>query len=214
MKNIVIIGAGDLGKEVVWLIEDINKKNPTYVILGFLDDTEEKMGKVFYGYKVLGTINDLDKIASDKQFVAVIAIQDCAARRKIVEEHKDFEAWETIIHPFSVIADTSSIGRGSIVFPQVTISVDSKLGDFGLYYIQSTICNDCIIGDYVSIMSGSSVSERSIIGDECFLAAGCTIYPRKKIGRGVVVGVEATVNKDYSDYSEVYEKGIGFTIFK
>ena len=38
MKEIVIIGAGDLGREVVWLIEDINRLNPTYVILGFLDD--------------------------------------------------------------------------------------------------------------------------------------------------------------------------------
>jgi pyrroline-5-carboxylate reductase len=34
MKNIVIIGAGDLGKELVWLIEDINKVNQTHVILG------------------------------------------------------------------------------------------------------------------------------------------------------------------------------------
>ena len=44
MKNIVIIGAGDLGKEIVWLIEDINKVKPTYVILGFLDDDTNKTG--------------------------------------------------------------------------------------------------------------------------------------------------------------------------
>ena len=42
MKNIVIIGAGDLGKELVWLIEDINKVRPTYLILGFLDDDLSK----------------------------------------------------------------------------------------------------------------------------------------------------------------------------
>ena len=54
MKNIVIIGAGSLGKEVAWLIEDINKLNPTYLILGFLDDNPGKAQTGCCGYKVLG----------------------------------------------------------------------------------------------------------------------------------------------------------------
>ena len=33
MKNIVIVGAGDLGKEVVWLIEDINKRGTTVLVV-------------------------------------------------------------------------------------------------------------------------------------------------------------------------------------
>ena len=61
MKNIIIIGAGDLGKEVVWLIEDINKVQPTYVILGFLDDDIAKDGGEFYGYRVLGDTNQLER---------------------------------------------------------------------------------------------------------------------------------------------------------
>ena len=54
MKSIIVIGAGDLGKEVVWLIEDINRQYPTYLILGFLDDDRKKVGSEFCGYKVLG----------------------------------------------------------------------------------------------------------------------------------------------------------------
>lgn len=186
MKNIVIIGAGDLGKEIVWLIEDINKKQPTYVILGFLDDDEKKIGGEFFGYRVLGNIAQLDSIASKTPLCATIAIRDGAARKKIVEEHKAFKKWESIIHPASVIAGTSRPGIGSIVFPQVTISVDTKMGDFGLYYINSTICNDCRIGNYVSIMSGASVAERAVIGDGCLITAGKTVRPHevvKKTGK-------------------------------
>ncbi len=214
MKNIVIIGAGDLGKEVVWLIEDINKLYPKYLILGFLDDDRNKIGGEFYGYKVLGTIDQLESIALKTPLAAVIAIQDGGIRRRIVQEHKEFREWESIVHPAAVIAGTSELGMGSVVFPQVTVSVDTKLGDFGLYYIHSIICNDCIIGDYVSVMSGASVSERAEIGDECFLAAGCTVYPHKKLGKRVEVGVEATASKDYMDGSEVSEKGAGFLLFK
>lgn len=214
MKNIVIIGAGDLGKEIVWLIEDINKKEPTYLILGFLDDDAKKHKGTFHGYRVLGNVKNLEKLSQKTPLSAVIAIQDGSIRRKIAEEHKKFFNWESIIHPTAVIASTSKIGKGSILFPQVTVSVDSNLGAFGLYYIHSTICNDCKIGDYVSIMSSASVSEHVEIGDECFLAAGSTVYPHKKLGNKVVVGVEATASRDYNDGAEVSEKGTGFSLFK
>ena len=214
MKNIVIIGAGDLGKEIVWLIEDINKISPTYLIIGFLDDDREKTGKEFYGYKVLGGTEKLKELSEKIPLRAVIAIQDGTVRKRIVEENSDFLNWESIIHPTAVIASTSSVGKGSILFPQVTISVDSKLGDFGLYYIHSTICNDCNIGDYVSFMSGASVSEHAIIGDECFLAAGSCVYPHKKLGKKSEVAVAAVVQKDYKENSKVGENSLGFVLFK
>jgi len=214
MRNIVIIGAGDLSKELVWLIEDINRLFPKYLILGFLDDDQYKIGGEFYGYKVLGTINQLEDIAERTATSAVIAIQDGSIRKRIVSEHLEFKNWESIVHPTAVVASTSLIGRGTIIFPQVTISVDSKIGEFNLFYIHSTICNDCTIGDYVSIMSGVSVSEHTEIGDECFLAAGSTVYPHKKLGRKVEVGVEATVTRDYEDETIVSESHRGFSLFK
>ena len=59
MKEIVILGAGDFGKEVAWLIEEINKRNPTYIILGYLDDDEKKIGQSFNGHECLGPISYL-----------------------------------------------------------------------------------------------------------------------------------------------------------
>lgn len=183
MKNIVIIGAGDLGKELVWLIEDINKYYPTYLILGFLDDDKSKIGSEFYGYEVLGSIDQLEEIEAKMHTSAVVAIQDGKVRRKIVEIHREFSDWETIVHPTAVIASTSPVGRGSIVFPHVTVSVDTRLGDFDLLYIHSTICNDCIVGDYVSVMSGSTVAERAEVVGENLLPAGCTVEPHSKYER-------------------------------
>ena len=214
MKNIVILGAGDLGKEIVWLIEDINKREPQYLILGFLDDDLQKMGDSFFGYKVLGTSKDLDLIASKMPVYAIIAIQDGMVRKKIVEEHPTFDNWETIIHPSAVVASTSKIGKGSILFPQVTISVDNNLGKFGLYYIHATVCNDCLVGDYTSVMSGSSISEHVKVGMGCFLAAGSTIYPHIQIGNNVNIGVEATASKNYGDGVKVDEPRNGFLLFK
>ena len=38
MKKIVIVGAGGFGREVEWLIKSINQVNPTYEMIGFVDD--------------------------------------------------------------------------------------------------------------------------------------------------------------------------------
>ena len=214
MKEIVIFGAGDLGKEIVWLIEDINKWIPTYLILGFLDDDESKEGKEFYGYKVLGKTSRLNEMEKNPQICAVIAIQVGKIRRRIVERYKTFNRWETLIHPTAVIASSAWLGKGSIVFPQVTVSVDSKLGEFGLYYIHSTVCNDCSFGKYVSVMSGVLVSEHVTIGDETYLAAGCTVYPHLTIGKDTKIAVGSTVFRNCVDGSKIGERSNGFFLFK
>jgi len=165
MKNIVIIGAGDLGKEVVWLVEDINKHCPTYLILGFLDDDKDKNDGEFYGYTVLGTTELLETKYNDGLTGAVIAIKDGKVRERIVKTHSSFKSWETIIHPNAVIASSSRIGKGGIVFPNVTVSVDTMIGDFALLYIQAVVLNDSQIGNYVSVMANTTVGDHKKISD-------------------------------------------------
>ena len=175
MKNIVIIGAGDLGKELVWLIEDINKQHPTFLILGFLDDDLQKDTYSFYGYKVLGGTNKLEELNEKTPFSAVLAIQDGKTSKKIVEAHPEFNMWETVIHPTAVIASSTKIGKGCVFFPHVTISVETYLGNHCLFYIHSTVCNNCWIGNYVSVMANATVAghmeveKETIVPDNSFI---------------------------------------------
>ena len=196
MKNIVIIGAGDLGKEMVWLIEDINKTAPTYLILGFLDDDKTKAGSEFYGYKVLGGTDQLRELSLKMPMSAVIAIQDGKARKRIVEQYPEFEKWENIIHPTAVIASSCSLGKGNVIFPQVTFSVDTRLGNFGLYYIHASIGNDCKIGDYVSVMLNSVVGEHADLSDLCCIAAGGQVDPHTTLGPQTGVRGKKHLNKE------------------
>jgi hypothetical protein len=177
MKNIVVIGAGDLGKEVVWLIEDINKAKPTYLILGFLDDDWTKDTEFFYGYQVLGNTDKLEELNKKYHCSAVIAIRDGKIRQSIVSSHSKFDRWETIVHPTSVIASSVIIGKGCIFFPHVTVSVDTCLGLSNLLYIHSTICNDCNLGDYVSVMANAVVPEHAEIEDFTFVDSNKSLEP-------------------------------------
>lgn len=61
MNDLIIIGASGFGREVVWLVERINRFNPTWNLLGFMDDNSEIQNEEINGYRVLGTTNDIDK---------------------------------------------------------------------------------------------------------------------------------------------------------
>lgn len=193
MKEITILGAGDFGKEVVWLIEEINRVKPTYIILGFLDDDENKIGKNINGYECLGPISYLNVINKNHNSSAVIANQNPEIRKKIVDMFPDFENWETLIHPSVNISKSSSIGRGCVICASGNISVNTNIGDFCLFNISVTIGHDCEIGNYVSIMSGSCISGHVIIGDFAYLGTNCTVIPQMKVGTHSKIGAGSVV---------------------
>lgn len=214
MKNIVIIGAGEFGREVIWLLEDINKRSPRYVILGYVDDDEKKQNLEYHGYRVLGKIEHLLELQKCCPVSAVIAMQDGSARRQIAERLVGFDSWETLIHPTAIISDTVKIGQGSIVCANVTISVDTLIGCHCIFYLSSTIGNDCTLGDFVSVMSNCSVGEHAGIGSESFLAARSFVAPNKSIGKHVQVGAGSSVLKDVKDGAVVTNERFGFGLFR
>ena len=155
MKEIVVIGAGDFGKEVAWLIEDINKKAPMYIILGFLDDDTDKIGKQLNGYECLGPVSSLIELNKNHHACAVVAMQDSDIRRQIVKMFPEFDSWETLIHPTANISASSKIGKGCIVCANNNISVNTAIGDQVIMNLSVTMGHDCKVADYVSIMSGT-----------------------------------------------------------
>ena len=203
MKKIVIIGAGDFGKEVAWLIEDINKKKPTYEIMGFLDDDEKKHGQLFNGYLCLGSIKELSGLNNNGSVYAVIAMQNVDIRKRIVEMLPDYNGWETLIHPSANVANTSVIGKGCIVCTGSCVSVNTIIGSHCVFNISTTIGHDCVIGNYVSVMSGVCVSGHVLVKDSAYLATNCTIVPKMKVGEHAVVGAGSVVLRNVRDNTTV-----------
>ena len=56
MLDLVIIGAGGVGREMLSLVEEINLNSFTYNCLGFLDD-QKPIGTLVNDKPILGTID-------------------------------------------------------------------------------------------------------------------------------------------------------------
>ena len=199
MKEIVILGAGDFGKEVAWLIEEINKISPKYIILGYLDDDEAKIGQIINGYECLGPVSYLTELNKNHHACAVIANQNGDIRKKFVDMFPEFEDWETLVHPSVNISDSSKIGKGCVICASGNVSVNTVIKDFCLFNISVTIGHDCEIGNYVSIMSGSCISGHVQIKDGAYLGTNSTVVPGMKVGDHSKVGAGSVVIRNVKD---------------
>ena len=83
MKDIYIIGASGFGREVAWLIEELDEFN----VIGFVDDNKEIQDKKINDIPVVGGISFL--IDQKEETNVVIAIGNPTIRYKIYEQLKE-----------------------------------------------------------------------------------------------------------------------------
>ena len=191
MKDIVIIGAGGIGREVAWIIEGINEVNPTWNILGFVDENSEIWGKELNGYKVLGGLNILDKLESKPE--VIVAIANCGVKKDIVARLNNKFNFATIIYPNVKISKYIEIGQGTIIYPGVILTVNTSIGNHIIISGNCGIGHDTVIDDYSSVLWGSNFSGFNTVGEECFIGVGTKIIQginigsRRKIGAGTIV---------------------------
>ena len=74
-KNILIIGIGSAGNEVLRFI--MNNVNLNYNIVGFIDDNQRNKDLSIQGIPILGTQDELSQIVKEKNIdEVIISIQD------------------------------------------------------------------------------------------------------------------------------------------
>lgn len=191
MKDIVIIGAGGVGRETAWIIEQINMRNPTWNIIGFVDDNEEIWDSQINGYKVIGNLSWLNAL-ENKPYV-IIAIANYKVKKSIVNKLCDRFQFATIIHPDVYLNRTVEIGKGSIVYPGVIMTINISIGNHVIVSPKCGIGHDSIIKDYVSLLWNVNVSGFDIIEEGVLIGSGATIIQGKNVGKGAIVGAGAVV---------------------
>lgn len=193
MKDIVIIGAGGFGREVAWLIEDINKVYEEWNIVGFVDDNETIQESEINGYKVVGNVEWL----KSQDINVVNAIGDPIVKKKVIERLKySKNSYPVLIHPSVIYSDKVSFGEGSIICAGSIITVDIKIGKHVIINLDCTIGHDAVLGDYTTILPSVNVSG-FVTTEECVcVGTSSAIIQGVTIGENTVVGAGAVVVKD------------------
>lgn len=205
VHEIVIVGAGGLGRTVKWLIDRINTDRAAWNIIGFVDDAVTTMPSAYPA--VLGEVAFLKSMA--RPLAVVLALGKSQVRRSVFERISTNRQlyFPTLIDPEAVVSDTTSIGQGVPVFASAVISPDITLDRFVHINQCCSVGHDTMIGEFSTLYPSAVISGNVKIGQECeFGANSCvlqdvTIADRVKVGAGAVV--TKTINEEGSTYTGV-----------
>lgn len=196
MKDLYIFGAGGFGREVAWLVDRINKVNPTWNLLGFIDGNDSIQDQVFNGYPVLGKENDILKY---KDAYCVVAVGASKTREKIVNKLKGINPnikFGTLVDPSVEMSEYVEIGEGSIICAHTIATVNITIGRHVIINLDCTIGHDAILHDFVTLYPSVNVSGMTSIGHAVELGTGMQIIQGKQVGDYSIVGAGSVVIND------------------
>ncbi len=203
-EKIVIIGAGQHARVVLYNIEEQNK----YEVIGFLDSDDNRIGNIFEEKKILGNYQKENlkefskKIGTNKFF---IGFGNMKYRKKVFDYFIN-NGWEAvnIIHPDAVVSKNARLGKGILIECGCLITPNPVIGNNVVVNTGSQVNHDNIIEDNVYIASGVILSGGIKIGENTLLDDGVIITLGCSVGKNSLIGAGAVVTKNIPDKVVAY----------
>ena len=196
MNNLVIIGAGGLAKEIAFLVEDINRVNSIYNILGYCDIDEKKIGNFNGKYKI--SFIDKELVKTKEKISVAIGIGNPKIIFNIIDNLKQNEmiSFPNLVHP-NFVGDIGRItmGEGNIITSSNIFTTDIKIGSFNIFNLNCTLGHDAVIGNYNLFNPSVNLSGSILIGNCNLIGTGAQLLEKITIGDNIVIGAGSVVTK-------------------
>lgn len=194
IRKIVVIGAGGHGRETIDVIDAINAVEPTFRLVGVIDDRGDEHG--FLARRNIPVLGGLDVLAQHEgSFVA--AVGDPALRRTLAEAATTAGlVAATLVHPTAVFGSDLRLGDGLVAAAHSQLTTNVRTGVHVQLNIGATVSHDCVLGDYVTLSPGCHVSGNVQLGAGVTLGVGAVVRQGVSIGEGTFVGAGAVVVDD------------------
>lgn len=199
-KDIVIYGAGGLGREILCLIiKKLDEWNP----IGFVDDGVCE-GEIIKGIPVLPK-SFLYQKHEDKLAVA-IGIADPTMKMNIFTDLKKITNiyFPTLIAPTAIVDESAELEEGCIISNFCLISIDVKLGQCVFLNTGSSIGHDASLGSFATIMPTTNISGGVVINEKVLVGAQSFVLQGKSIGKNSVISAGSKVFSNVQDNVTVF----------
>lgn len=163
MKQLIIIGAGGMGRTLYDMARESVGFGTEYEIKGFIDDNIAALDGFENYPPMLGTISGYQP-KEDEVFVCSIG---GGSRRKCMEEIiARGGSFLTMIHKTARIGTNVEIGEGTIVGAFTSIGADAKVGRYNLIQSYTVVGHDSRIGDWNRIDTHVTLVGGTIVENE------------------------------------------------
>lgn len=184
MNNLVILGAGGMGRTLYSNAVECQGFGESFVIRGFVDNNLNALDGFDNYPPILGKICDYQP-QPDDVFVSSIG----GEMRKLCMESiiQRGGIFINLIHKTARIYTNSKLGKGNFVGAYCVIGNDASIGDYNMIQSYTVIGHDVVIGNWNRIDTHVTCVGGVIIEDEV------NIHTSAVISHNVTVGTSAHV---------------------
>ena len=204
-REIAIFGAGDLAREVAFLIRELNRAGEGWDLLGFVVEDQDLFGKRVCDRPI---IEGVEALRRDKyEGAAAIAVGAPATAYRIMNQIRAAGlnlTFPALVHP-SVIADWDNLvlGQGVIICAGCVLTTQISLGDFTFVNSACTIGHNVKTGAHCILNPQANISGAVTLEDYVYIGSSAVVMEYKRIGEGAQVSMGAVVSTDVASWTVV-----------
>lgn len=185
MKQLVIIGAGGMGRTLF----DISRESVGYgiefEIKGFIDDNLEALNGFENYPPILGRISDYVPGVDDVFTFSIGGESRLKCISELVDKGADFI---NIIHSTARIGTNVKIGKGNVIGAFTSLGADCKIGNYNMIQSYTVVGHDAEIGDFNRIDTHVTCVGGIKIKDDATIHTGAVINHRVTVENHAKVG--------------------------
>ena len=201
MKNLIILGAGGMGRTMLDMAHESVGYNTEFIIKGFIDDDIHALDNFCNYPQILGRIIDYQP-QDDEVFICSIGGEyRKICMNSILERGGTFIA---LIHNTARIGSNVKLGKGNMIGAFTTVAADAQIGDYNFVQSYSIIGHDVKIGDWNRIDSQVMMVGATTIGNRNMIHTGSMINHNVHIGSDCIIGACSFVTMNVESGSTLF----------
>jgi sugar O-acyltransferase (sialic acid O-acetyltransferase NeuD family) len=191
--NIILVGGGGHCRSCIDVIEQEGR----FDIAGIID-LPEKLDQKILGYPVIGTDDDLPRIAAeyDHFMITLGQIKTPAKRIALFDKIKSLGGnLPVIISPLAYVSKHATVEEGAIVMHNALVNAGAAVGKNCIVNTKALIEHDAVIRDHCHIATNAVINGGCIVGEGVFFGSMSMVRECIEIGSRCVVGAGSKVTK-------------------
>lgn len=201
MRRLLIVGAGDFGREVLDWAMAVPAEKRDWQVGGFLDVRPDSLDGFGASQSILG---DPDTFVFTDNDCFICGVGNPSIKLPCCRRLQTRGArFITLIHPAAVVGSGCRFGEGCILCPGAVVANHAALGDFVTLNLYSTVGHNATIGDGCTLSSHTDVTGWAVLGEGVFLGSHASVLPKTRVAEYTRVGAGSVVVKKTAPHTTV-----------
>ncbi|HEY5809748.1 MAG TPA: NeuD/PglB/VioB family sugar acetyltransferase [Povalibacter sp.] len=184
-------------------IEALDCLGERFRLIGFVDDSADKVGTERFGKPVLS--RSAFEAYPEAKVLAVPGSPASYRNREVVVAGLGVsdDRFATVIHPAARVSPLASVGFNVLIMAGVVITSNVEIGNHICILPNTVIHHDASIGDWSLIGSNVTIAGSVAVGANSYIGSGTSVINGIRIGEGALLGIGSNVLREVAPHTTV-----------